>query len=394
MTTRQMETKNDQPTLTEFISGFGIEYRWLYADGGGRPRVDPDTDWAVFSARDSFAAWEMLRCLASHIAAIRSSVWLNDDGDIIVPLDIAEITAASAALQDFWRDFDRRTYALRMYEHKYAPTGRIARAIHYETIQGFLCHWEGTDADFREPWRPTQWTHEFPVALGELLKTLEKTAALLVGIAGTSWTGDTDDHELAGLSIQEHLARHDLGLPSTVNQRRFGKRLLSQDIYTAAHLVRSLDSVEAGDGRDSWRAANRLAHILRASEAIHTTHDAAIHTLPLRSRMTVIMAAFLRDVVAPTLRVYGACAAVHLVLDAARTRSPVGGARAAFIGDFVAPLLRYPTDDMPHYGRFALRLRRLHALARELAGDIHLFSGEAGELEDASPAPDCPVSWY
>lgn len=149
-----------------------------------------------------------------------------------------------------------------------------------------------------------------------------------------------------------------------------------------------------GTGRDSSPASNRLAHILRASEAIHTTHDAAIYILPVRSRMTVIMAAFLRDVVAPTLRVYGDCAAVHLVLDAARTRSPVDGARAAFIGDFVAPLLTYPTDDMPHYGRFALRLRRLHALARELAGDIHLFSGEAGELEDASPAPDCPVSWY
>lgn len=171
MTTRQMETKNDQPTLTEFISGFGIEYRWLYADGGGGPRVDPDTDWAVFSARDSFAAWEMLRCLASHIAAIRSSVWLNDDGDIIMPLGIAETAAASAALRDFWRDFDRRTYALRMYEHKYSPTGRIARAIHYETIRDFLCHWEGTDSDFREPWRPTQWTHEFSAScLGRLTR--------------------------------------------------------------------------------------------------------------------------------------------------------------------------------------------------------------------------------
>ena len=198
MTTRQMETKNDQATLTEFISGFGIEYRWLYADESGVPRVDPDTDWAVFSPRDSFMAWEMLRCLASHIAAIRSSVWLNDDGDIIVPLGVAGISAASAALQDFWRDFDRRTRALRIYEHKYSPTGRIARAIYRETIQGFLWHWEGTDADFREPLRPTQWTHEFPVALGELLGKLDRTAALLAGIAGTSWAGDTDDHELAG----------------------------------------------------------------------------------------------------------------------------------------------------------------------------------------------------
>ena len=250
MTTRQPETKNDQPILTEFISGFGIEYRWLYAD------------------------------------AIRSSVWLNNDCDIIIPLGIAEITAASAALQDFWRDFDRRTSALRMYEHKYLPTGRIARVVHYETIQGFLWHWEGTDADFREPWRPTQWTHEFPVALGELLGTLDRTAALLAGIAGTSWTGDTDDHEIAGLPIHEHLVRHDLGLPSTVNQHRSRKRLRSQDIYIAAHLVRSLDNVEAGDGRDSTRAANRLAHILRASEAIHRTLDAAIDTLPVRSCMT------------------------------------------------------------------------------------------------------------
>ena len=50
-------------------------------------------------------------------------------------------------------------------------------------------------------------------------------------------------------------------------------------------------------------------------------------------------------------------------------------ARVAFISDVVAPTLRYPTEDMSHYARFASRLRALHALARELAGDTRLFSG-------------------
>ena len=115
-------------------------------------------------------------------------MWLNDDGDIIMPLGIAEITAASAALGNFWREFDRRTNGLRMYEDKYAPAGRIARAIYRETIQEFLWRWEGTDADFREPAWPTQWTHEFPLALGELLTTLERETAMLAAIAGTTHT--------------------------------------------------------------------------------------------------------------------------------------------------------------------------------------------------------------
>jgi len=84
--------------------------------------------------------------------------------------------------------------------------------------------------------------------------------------------------------------------------------------------------------------------------------------------MTVIMAAFIRDVVVPVLRIYGDCVAVHLVLDASRTRSPMGDMRRAFISEVVAPTLRYPTEDIPHYERFASGLRGLHALARELAG--------------------------
>ena len=210
MTTRN-DTGIDRRTLTQFISGVGIEYSWLYANERGSPPVDPDTDWAVFTARDSFMAWEMLHCLAPHIAAIRSSVWLNDDGDIIMPLSISEITLANAALGKFWRDFDRRTSDLRMHEHKFAPAGRIARAIYRETIEKFLWHWEGSDAEFREPWRPTQWTHEFPLALGELLKTLDREAAMLAGIAGTSCIDSPDSHELAILPLHEHIARYGLG---------------------------------------------------------------------------------------------------------------------------------------------------------------------------------------
>ena len=211
---REMTTRNDtgtkRRTLTEFIAGFGIEYGWLYANESGAPRVDPDTDWAVFTARDSFAAWETLHCLASHIAAIRGSVWLNDDGEIIMPLGIVEITAVSAALQSFWRDFQSRTEYLRMYEDKYTPVGRIATAIYRETIEKFLWRWEGTGAEFKEPRCPTQWTHEFPLALAELLEALEGEAALLASIAGTSRTGDTESLKLAEIPIHEHLAMHGL----------------------------------------------------------------------------------------------------------------------------------------------------------------------------------------
>ena len=33
--TARNDTRTDRQTLTEFISGFGIEYRWLYADESG-----------------------------------------------------------------------------------------------------------------------------------------------------------------------------------------------------------------------------------------------------------------------------------------------------------------------------------------------------------------------
>ena len=242
MTTR-IDTRADRQTLTEFISGFGIEYRWLYANESGAPSVDPDTDWAVFTARDAFMAWEMSRCLASHITATGDSVWLNDDGEIITPPGIAEITAASAALRNFWRDSQRRTYSFRMYENKYTHAGRIARAIYRETIQKFLWHWDGTDAEFKEPSRPTQWSHESPLALGKLLEILEREAAMLAGIAGTTLTDSRRCEALAGLSIQEHIARHGLGLPTTDHQYHLTKQLRPQDVYTAAHLAWSLDNV-------------------------------------------------------------------------------------------------------------------------------------------------------
>ena len=201
---------------------------------------------------------------------------------------------------------------------------------------------------------------------------------MLAEIAGTSRTSDTGKLKLEELPIHEHLAMHGLGLPSTVHQHDTTKRLHSRDVYTAAHLAWSLDKVEAQDSPRTG-AAERLAHILEALEAIHTTLDAAVETSTMHSRMAVIMAAFIHDVAVPTLRIYGACVAVHLVLDAARTRSPVGDMQAAFIGDVVAPTLRYPTEDMPHYEHFASQLRGLHALARELAGDMCLFSGEVAE---------------
>ena len=389
------DTTTDRQTLTQFISRFGIEYRWLYTDESGAPPIDPDTDWAVFTARDSFVAWEMYRCLAHHIVTIRGSVWLNDCGDFIIPLGIAEITAASAALRNFWMDFERRTNYLRIYEDRYTHAARIARAIHRETVQEFLWHWEGTDAEFREPQWPTQWTHEFPLALGKLLEILEGEAAMLAGIAGTTLTDSSRREALAGLSIREHIARHGLGLPSTVHKYHLTKRLRPQDVYTAAYLAWSIDNVEARIGQDSPRigGAERLAHILDASEAIHATLDAAIGTWTLRSRMAVIMAAFIHDVVVPMLRVYGICVAVHLVLDATRARSQGDHARAAFISEIVAPTLRYPTEDMPHYARFASQLRGLHALVRELAGDdMRLFSGEADKRDDDSCPPDGPVS--
>ena len=270
---------------------------------------------------------------------------------------------------------------------RHARAGRILREVHRETLQGFIWHWEGTESDFREPWRPTQWTHEFPIALGELLGTQtvwQRCSPLSPAPAASTDPTSTCSQISHSTST---MAIHGLGLPSTVRRHRFTKRLRPRDVYTAAHLVRGLDNVEAQNVRESRTSADRrLAHILGASEAIHTTLEAALDTWGLRSRMATILDAFIRDVATPTLRIYGACAAVHLLLDAAKMRSPVDGARAEFISEVVAPTLRCPTDDLPHYGSFASRLRGLHALARELAGDMCLFSGEGADGAESSSA--------
>lgn len=90
--------------------------------------MDPDTDRAVFSARDSFMAWETLHCLAPHIEAIKGSAWWNDDGDINIPLSIAEIKTASAAVGRFLRDYDDRTRRFRLRNGEHTPAGRVVRA--------------------------------------------------------------------------------------------------------------------------------------------------------------------------------------------------------------------------------------------------------------------------
>ncbi len=81
----------------------------------------------------------------------------------------------------------------------------------------------------------------------------------------------------------------------------------------------------------------------------------------------------------PTLRTSEASDAVHLVFGAAEVLLRRGELQAAFIHAVIAPTLRYPTDDLPYYGRFASRLRKLHARAREFAGDMCLFRGEVEE---------------
>lgn len=388
MTTQEMETKNTQQTLIEFIAGFGLEYRYLYADGSSAEPVDPDTDLAVFSARDSFMAWEILQCIVPHIASIRSSVRWNDAGDINIPLGIGEITAATAAVSNLFRDYDDRTRRFRLRNGEHTLAGRVVRAIYRETMQPFIMNWEDSSGNHYDPYRPTRWTQEYQLALAELLSTLDREAAMLATIAGTSRIDSPDIHELAELPIHEHLARHNLGLPSTVRRHRLTKRLRPQDIYTAAYVVWLLDNMEAWDALDSPRTGTgeRLAQILGASEAVHATLKSAFDTWPLRSRMSVILDAFIQDVVVPTLSVYGASVAVYLVLDSAKARPPRGDMAAEFISEVVAQTLVYPTDDLPHYGRFASRLRKLHALARKLAGDMRLFAGEGSEGAETSSA--------
>ncbi len=394
MTIQIEKTKNTLQTLTEFIAGFGIEYPYLYADGSSAEPVDPDTDWAVFSARDSFMAWEMLRCLMPHIVAIRSSVWLNDDGDIIVPLGIAEIKAASTALGNFWRDFERRTSEVRTHhQDKNTPAGRIARGIYRETIEKFLWHWEGTDADFREPSWPTRWTHEFPRALDELLGTLDREAAMLASVAGTAQTDRHGREALAGLSLQEHMAKYDLHLRWLEYPSPIACRLRTQDIYTAAYLAWALDRIEEPDAQDPPGDRECLAHVLSASEAVYAALNADRITWDIPSRMSNVLSAFHHDVTLPTLRASGTSVAIYLLADAARTRPSMSGMSATFIRDVVVRTLGHPTQDLPdygdvseHYERFASRLRALQALAREVAGDMRLFAGEGSEGAETSSA--------
>ena len=381
------DVETARQTLTDFIGTFGLKYEKLYWDSPQRKSVDPGTDWAVFTVGDSFMAWETLHCLAPHIGTIRSCVSWDENGDVVIPLSGVEITLTNAAIRRLWEALDEETNRFRSSERQYEHAGRIVRAVYRETFGDFFRHWEESYSDYNESWWPTQWTHEFPLALGELLKTLDVEAAMLATIAGTSRIDSPYSGEFAALSLPEHVARYELGLEYGIDGSPTRAELRPQDIYTAAYLGWAFDRLEA---RDSPRigADERLAHIVGASEAVHTTLSAALDTWPLRSRMSVILDAFIQDVVAPTLKVCGASVAVHLVLDAADARSPVGGARPAFISEVVAPTLRYHTGDLPYYERFASRLRGLHGLARELAGNMRLFTGEGVNGTEATGVSD------
>ena len=358
MTPQNNEPGTTRRTLTQYLGLYGLQYTKLYSDDPARTPVDPSTDWAVFAARDSFMAWEMLHCCKRHIQMLRGLLPWDETGDIEVPLRDTDVPILSAALSNFWSDFREKTLRFRTEESKFAPAGRIARSIYEETIRGFLSHWEESYGDYNKSYRPTQWTHEFPLALAELLRTLDKEAAMLAGIAGTLQADNPERHKLAGLSLAEHIEKYDLEVDWIEYDHPSTWELLPQDIYTAAYLVWLLDNAEKPDGRDSTHIRNQksICHFFEASKAIFLVLDTAINTWR-RSRMSNVLTAFIHDV--------------------------------------LMPVFIHPTKDMPnygyflpHYARFETQLQRLHSLARDLAGEqMRLFSGETGD-SDADSATD------
>ena len=359
MTPQNNESGTSRRTLTQYLGVYGLEYKTLYADDPARPPVDPSTDWAMFAARDSFMAWEMLHCYIYHIQMLKGLVPWDEKGDIVVPLSDIDIPILSVTLKNFWRDFDDKTKRFRTKEGKFAPAGRIARSIYQETISGFLWHWEESYGDYNESYWPAQWTHEFPLALAELLRTLDKEAAMLAGIAGTSQADNPERNKLAGFSLAEHIEKYDLKVDWIEYDHPSTWKLLPQDIYTAAYLAWLLDNAEKPDGQDPTHIRNQksLSYVFRTSAAIYLVLDAALNTWYIHSRMSNVLTAFIHDV--------------------------------------VIPVLKHPTEDVPnydsfwpHYVRFETQLQRLHSLARDLAGEqMRLFSGETGD-SDAGSAPD------
>lgn len=147
----------------------------------------------------------------------------SDDGDIIVPLGIGEITSASAAVSSLLRDYDDRTRRFRLRNGEHTPAGRIVRAIYRESIQSFILKWDDSLGNYDDPYRPTRWTHEYPLALGDLLRTLDREAAMLATIAGTSRIDSPDFGEFAALSLPEHVARYELGLEQDIDALQRGQ---------------------------------------------------------------------------------------------------------------------------------------------------------------------------
>ena len=128
MTPQNNESGTSRRTLTQYLGVYGLEYKTFYADDPARPPVDPSTDWAMFAARDSFMAWEMLHCYIYHIQMLKGLVPWDEKGDIVVPLSDIDIPILSVTLKNFWRDFDDKTKRFRTKEGKFAPAGRI-RAV-------------------------------------------------------------------------------------------------------------------------------------------------------------------------------------------------------------------------------------------------------------------------
>ena len=369
-----MKPEREGPeTLREFLQRFGIDADYMYSpDVHG---IDPDSDWAVFPLVDRLRCWEMMRCVREHTELIRSTVRWDADGSVVVPLTDTEVSLACGAIRTFWEKLAgpaRRYGAVPRSRGEHA--GLIAKAVDERTVGRFQWVWEETGPSYDEAWAkigsldgltlqeqaerlsqlepdpdsdvnrslwPLQWTYEFGLAITEFVGALQDNARMLAEVCGTELLDSGNRQRFADMRVAEHLALYGLEDNGITYRHPLLLKLGRQDVYCAAYLAWGLERImlASDNGAPHSYTESALRYILSVTELLYVVAEAMMEEYAGMSRMSNIVTGFIVDVMIPALTNRGH--ADHL-----------------------------------HPSSFDRTVRnqtaRLHALARDLAGDMTL----------------------
>ena len=369
-------------TMTDFMASYGYNTTET-------KDADPSSELALFTPMDSLMAWRLLRLLRRNMGTIRSCVRQGTDGQIDVPLMGWEVPLVSTALRVLSDQVSSRSdcYKRIIAEHgKGSRLYLLSLALKETTIDPFMGVWKETGPRYRDSahifeslpgksqaeqleimsrikpdegseynqsdW-PTQWTVEFPLALQEYLRALERFCEMLAAVCGTHETDVRTDGDMGEVLPTLLMARYGLDakcVDELMKRRRLHikwagappRRLTAEEVYCAAYLATALDNFKSDreNGVPYARPDATMRLFFGAGKLLYLSLYVLTEARFSESNLALILNAFIKGVFLPEL-----------------SNDTDGGD--------VHHLIYYEKS-------FRMDLDRLHSLVRDMAGDLEL----------------------